>query len=62
MLEIHVLSLLQMFFEAVGGKMNVLFIIAIGSVAKNKKGGAPLYFSGQILKCQILSGVISVGS
>jgi hypothetical protein len=33
-----------------------------GSVAKNKKGGALLYFSGQILKCQILSGVISVGN
>jgi hypothetical protein len=28
----------------------------IGSVAKNKKGDAPLYFSEQILKCQILSG------
>jgi hypothetical protein len=34
----------------------------LGSVAKNKKGGAPLYFSEQILKCQILSGVISGGS
>jgi hypothetical protein len=32
-----------------------------GSVAKNKKRGALLYFSGQILKCQILSGVISGG-
>ena len=36
-------------------------IVSLGSVAKNKKRGAPLYFSGQILKCQILSGVASVG-
>ncbi|SEO30666.1 hypothetical protein SAMN05216404_1177 [Nitrosospira multiformis] len=32
-----------------------------GSVAKNKKPGTPLCFSEQILKCQILSGVIFVG-